>query len=135
MEELTELILKYASACISLLVLLFTAATYVVNKIKQRNKQTAAEEEKEEVEGKLAFSEELYKLVNEIIPLAMKKCEEMPNLNGTMKKLLALSDILINCNAEGINFEAHKDFIDEQIENLITFSKTINKRKEESNNG
>ena len=61
---------------------------------------------------------------------AIKKAEETPLIDGQTKKLLAMSEILLTCNADGIDFEMYKDFISEQIENLIMFSKTINKRKE-----
>ena len=83
------------------------------------------------MQEKLEDKNATYKLVNEIIPLAIKKAEETPLIDGKTKKLLALSEILLNCNEQCIDFELYKDFISEQIENLITFSKTINKRKDD----
>lgn len=121
--ELLEQIFKYVSAGLSLIVFLFTATMFVINKIKAKRKNVKAEEKAEELI-------DMFKLVNEIIPLAIKKAEEMPFIDGPTKKLLAMSEILLNCNSDGIDFEAYKDFISEQIEALITFSKTINKRKE-----
>lgn len=54
----------------------------------------------------------------------------MPNIDGATKKLLAMSEILLQCNEAQIDFDMFKNFISEQIENLILFSNTINKRKE-----
>lgn len=128
--ELLEQIFKYGSALLSLLVFLFTAICFIINKIKQKNKRINAEEEVEELVDELQDEKDIFKLVNEIIPLAIKKAEELPFIDGPTKKLLAMSEILLSCNSNGIDFEAYKDFISEQIEALIEFSKTINKRKE-----
>ena len=122
--ELLEMIIKYASSCLSLVVFLFTTILFIINKIKAKHRRIDAEEEAETLDAE-------YTLVNEIIPLAIKKAEDTPLIDGKTKKLLALSEILLNCNASNIDFELYKDFINEQIENLIEFSKTINKRKED----
>lgn len=129
--ELIKQIISYASFVISLIVFLITATSFVVNRFKIKRKKLTAEEENEELQEKLEDKNAVYKLVNEIIPLAIKKAEETPLVDGKTKKLLALSEILLNCNEQCIDFELYKDFISEQIENLITFSKTINKRKDD----
>lgn len=128
--ELIEQIIKYASTLLSLLVFIFTAVLFVINKIKAKHKRVSAEEKAEELEEQLEDKDATFKLVNEIIPLAIKKAEDTPLIDGQTKKLLALSEILLNCNSQCIDFELYKDFISEQIENLIEFSKEINKRKE-----
>lgn len=128
--QLLEEIVRYASVALSLLVFCFSVFMFIFNSIKKRAKKARCEEENEELQEKLEDKDAVYKLVNEIIPLAIKKAEEMPLIDGPTKKLLAMSEILLNCNSDGIDFEAYKDFISEQIEALITFSKTINKRKE-----
>ncbi|MBQ6883197.1 MAG: hypothetical protein IJO25_02455 [Clostridia bacterium] len=128
--ELLEQIIKWASSILSICVFLFTTILFIINKIKAKHKRVCAEEENEELQEKLEDQSAVYKLVNEIIPLAIKKAEEMPFIDGPTKKLLAMSEILLSCNADGIDFEMYKDFISEQIEALIEFSKTINKRKE-----
>ena len=128
--ESFEQIFKYISTAISLLVFLFTSVLFVINQIKKKHRKVGLEEEKEELEERLDDKKATFELVNRIIPLAIKKAEEMPLLDGPTKKLLAMSEILLTCNEEGIDFEFYKAFISEQIEALITFSKTINKRKE-----
>lgn len=129
--ELLETIVKYATTIFSAIVFIFTAIMFIVNKVRKHLKRVTAEEKAEELGEELTESNDLFKLINEIIPLAIKKAEDMKLIDGPTKKLLAMSEILLNCNENGIDFELHKEFISEQIENLIEFSKTINKRKEQ----
>lgn len=130
MFELLQNIKEYASLIFALVMFLYAVISFIIGLAKSHNKKLKAEEENDELQEKLEDQSAVYKLVNEIIPLAIKKAEDMPNIDGQTKKLLAMSEILLNCNEDGIDFESYKDFISEQIENLITFSKTINKRKD-----
>lgn len=128
--QLIKNIFEYISLVVSLVIFLFTATCFVIGKIKKKHTRVEAEQKAEELESKLEDEEDVFKLVNEIIPLAMKKAEETPLISGATKKLLAMSEILLGCEANNISFAQYKDFISEQIEALIEFSKTINKRKE-----
>lgn len=128
--ELLNKIINFASIGLSVAVLAFSLGVFIYNKVKKHDKKMACEEENKVLLEEVETDTSMYKLVNEIIPLAIKKAEETPLINGPTKKLLALSEILLSCNSKGINFERFKEFISEQIENLITFSKTINARKE-----
>lgn len=128
--DLLEQITRYVSVTLSLCVFAFSVFMFIFNSIKKHAKKIKCEEENEDLQEKLEDKNAVYKLVNEIIPLAIKKAEETPLIDGQTKKLLAMSEILLNCNSDGIDFEMYKDFISEQIEALIEFSKTINKRKE-----
>ena len=128
--QIIKQIFEYISLVVSLIIFLFTATCFVIGKIKKKHKRIEVEDKAEELADKLEEEQDLFNLVNEIIPIAVKKAEETPLIKGPTKKLLALSEILLICNASGIDFENYKDFISEQIEALIEFSKTINKRKE-----
>ena len=129
--ELLEQIFKYLSAILSLLVFLFTATMFIVNKIKQKHKKATFEDEKEALQEALEDEEARFKLLNELIPLAISKAEATPLINSMTKKMLAMSEILLNCNALKIPFEKFKDFISEQIDNLINFTKVINPREKD----
>ena len=128
--ELLKSIIALASLILSGLVLLYTFIRGLVNSIKKKKAKADVEEENDFLREKVEDEQATFKLVNELIPLAIKKAEETPLIDGPTKKLLAMSEILLKCNEDGIDFEMYKDFISEQIEALITFSKTINKRKE-----
>lgn len=130
MIELLQNIKDYASLIFALIMFLYALVTFVIGRIKKHNRKLTAEEENDELKDGLKFSQDEFILINEIIPVAIKKAEDMPNIDGATKKLLAMSEILLQCNDAQIDFEMFKDFISEQIENLICFSKTINKRKE-----
>ena len=129
MERL-QYAIRLVSLALSLIVFIITAISFVVACFKKKQKKSTAEKENDELKQELDVSNKEYQLINEIIPIAMKKAEEMPNIDGVTKKLLALSEILLKCSTCNIDFETYKGFISEQIENLITFSKTINKREE-----
>ena len=130
--ELLENIFKWVSMVLSLLVFLFTAFMFVINKCKQKRKRLTAEEHAEELEEALDEENAKFRLLNEILPLAIAQAEATPLVDGKTKKVLALSQALLSCNTLGINFEHFKDFINEQIENLISFTKVINPRSKDA---
>lgn len=131
MEATLKLIFEYTSAILSLLVFLFTACMFVVNKIRKKRKSVEAEQQAEALQEELDDEQARFKLLNELLPLAISKAEATPLINGMTKKMLAMSEILLNCNALKIPFEKFKDFISEQIDNLINFTKVINPREKD----
>ena len=131
MEQI-EMIVKYASVVLSLLVFGYSVFMFIFKSFKQKVKKKKYEDENEDLQEKLEDSQATFKLINEIIPLAIKKAEDVPLIDGQTKKLLAISEVLLSCNNENIDFDSYKDFINEQIENLIAFSKTINKREKDA---
>ena len=128
MEELLKLIFQYATSILSLIVFLCTALVFVINQIKKKHRRVEAEEDNKKLKEELAEEEARYKLVNELLPLAISKVESIPLINGPTKKMLALSEVLLSCNALNIPFDKFKDFISDQLENLIDFTKVVNKR-------
>lgn len=130
MFELLQNIKDYASLVFALLMFAYAVISFIIGLAKSHNRKLKAEEQNDELKDDLKESSDAFKLINEIIPIAIKKAEEMPNIDGSTKKLLAMSEILLQCNEAQIDFDMFKDFISEQIEALIEFSKTINKRKE-----
>lgn len=128
MQDTLELIFKYASAILSLCVFLFTASMFVINKIRAKRNRVTAEEKAEELEADLEDEQARNALIENILPSIIAEVEDMPNISGSTKKMLATSKVLLACNEEGINFDLFKDFIDKAIEKLIDFSKKVNKR-------
>lgn len=129
--ETIETIFKYGSAILSLLVFLCTACMFVINSVKKKHKRIEAEAQAEALQEELDEEQARFKLVNELLPLAISKAEATPLISGVTKKMLAMSEILLNCNALKIPFEKFKDFISEQIDNLINFTKVINPREKD----
>lgn len=70
-------------------------------------------------------SNKIITLISEIIPKAMIYGEKNATV-GENKKILALSKILLDCTANGINYEEKANDIDELIEKLVEFSKEVN---------
>ena len=129
-------IIEYITSIASALVFLFTATLFVINKIKSKHKKLSAEEENEALREQVDREGALLTLSNTIIPEAIKEVEHMPFIDGKTKKMLALSHILLHCNSLGYDFELYKDFINEKLEALISFSKQVNEeytpKKEET---
>lgn len=128
MQDLFEIGFKYASTILALIVFLFTAIMFIIGRIKQKRKKVTAEDKAEELQEELSDEQARFKLLNELLPIAIAKAEATPLVSGPTKKLLAMSELLLSCSANGIDFERFKDFISEQLENLIHFTKVINPR-------
>jgi Ca2+/Na+ antiporter len=131
MEQLLKTIFQYATSILSLIVFLCTALVFVINQIKKKHKRVEAEDKAEALQEELDDEQARFKLLNELLPLAISKAEATPLINGMTKKMLAMSEILLNCNALKIPFEKFKDFISEQVDNLIDFTKVINAREKD----
>lgn len=121
-------IVENLSSVISAVVFLFTAVLFIINKIKKKRSKLDAEEQAENLQEALTEKEARYALVSEIIPAAMMLVENMPNIDGATKKMLALSRILLDCNSRGIDYDKFGDFIGLQIEEVINLSKNLNAR-------
>ena len=92
--KLLEEILRYISLVTSLMLFAFSVVMFIYNFFKKKQKKLQIEENNEILQDKLEDTNASYVLVNEIIPLAIKKAEEMPLIDGPTKKLLAMSEIL-----------------------------------------
>ena len=122
-----ENIISYVSGIISIILFAYAVIMLMLNGIKNHRLKVAASDENEALEEKLEDRNATFKLLNEIIPAAIAKAESL-KLDGPSKKLLAMSEILLKCSEGSIDFEMYKPFIVEQIENLIGFTKIVNKR-------
>ena len=101
-------IIKLAILCISIL---SSIVITTVNSIKGRSKVKGAE------------AKEM--LISEIIPAAVIKAEKI-GVNGEVKKTIAISNIMMECAANNIEFSQHMQLIEEEIEKLIDVSKSVN---------
>lgn len=124
--ETLKLIIQNISMVVSIFVFLITAITFAINQFKKKQKRVLLEDENELLHDQLTSEEAKLKLINEVIPCAIKKVENIPLINGETKKMLALSEILIACNALSIDYASFKTFINDTLESLIGFSKVVN---------
>ena len=114
--ELLEKIIKIGASSLSLIVFAFSVVMFTLNKIKKHKNGICESEAQDEIA-----------LLKDIIPFAIEKAEQL-NVDGSVKRVLALSDILLNCQNANIDYNKYKDFIEQQLEELISFSKDVNKR-------
>ena len=123
-------IIQYAYIIACILSLIGGVVMYVHGLFNRKHKKLAIEDELEEAKNESACYEAELKLVKDIIPSAINEAETTPLIKDVTKKMVALSKILLCCNEEKIDYKTYEDFITEQVETLITFSKHINARKE-----
>ena len=84
--------------------------------------------ELESYKSKVGRTEKIISLIGEIIPQAMIFAENN-GVGGENKKLLALSKIMVQCFGNNINYAENNEVIDDAIEKLISFSKSVNADK------
>lgn len=122
--KLIEQLLTIGASIVSLIVFSFSVVICILNKIKKhKNGECEKDAQDENI------------LIKDIIPFAIEKAEESHVGNGALKKMLALSDILLSCQDANIDYGKYKTFIEEQLETLISFSKGVNKREKDQESG
>ena len=84
--------------------------------------------ELESYKSKVGRTEKIVSLIGEIIPQAMIFAENN-GVGGENKKLLALSKIMVQCFGNNIDYAENNEVIDDAIEKLISFSKSVNADK------
>lgn len=67
-------------------------------------------------------------LVNSIIPASIELAEKSGIMGGQLKKVLAMSDCMLKCSEAHIDWQKVSEFVSGKIEELIDFSKKVNKK-------
>ena len=67
-------------------------------------------------------------LVTEIIPASIELAEKSGILGGELKKVVAMSDVMLKCSEAHIDWSKVSEFVSGKIEDLIEFSKKVNKK-------
>ena len=137
MEKITSYVYVGVMALL-IVVTIVNIFTKIFSKKKHNKSEAENENEKESQTeyGTNGPSSELdspmLKLVKNIIPNAMELAEQSGVIGPSLKRLIALSNINLACNQEGIDYTANLDFIIKTVEDLISFSKCVNAKKAEN---
>lgn len=131
-----EAIMNSIQAISTIVILIINIALLLYNIIKsvigkKKNSQLFISEN--EVD-KSEVVENVVDIIKRIIPQAIIQAEKSGIKGSENKKLLALSQILLSCNAENFDYKANAELIDECLEDLIEFSKVVNAKKESDEN-
>ena len=95
------------------------------------NKCTELESTNDSIRNDLENSKKLLQLVQNIIPNAIHVAEYSgANINGSVKKLLAVAQIISDCAKNNISYEDNKDLIDNVIEEQVKLTKEVNVKKD-----
>ena len=95
------------------------------------NKCNELESTNDSIRNDLENSKKLLQLVQNIIPNAIHIAEYSgANINGSVKKLLAVAQIISDCAKNNISYEDNKDLIDNVIEEQVKLTKEVNVKKD-----
>lgn len=111
-------VVDFVSIGVFILSVISSIISILVSKFKNKNKL-------EEYKSKAERAKKVVELVSEIIPKAVSTAEKTGTM-GNNKKLIALSQILIECMNNNIDYSSVAENIDKTIEDLIKFSKEVN---------
>jgi hypothetical protein len=76
----------------------------------------------------LKETKNIIELIKNIIPKAIKTAEESGG-SGTIKKLIAVSQIVMECAKLGVDYNNYASFIDEELENQVKLTNEVNVQK------
>lgn len=118
-------------------IVLFLWSTLKAKRLKKQvnseleNKCEELESDNESVRNDLENSKKLLQLVQTIIPNAIHIAEYSgANINGSVKKLLAVAQIISDCAKNNISYEDNKELIDNVIEEQVKLTKEVNVKKD-----
>ena len=95
------------------------------------NKCNELESTNDSIRTDLENSKKLLQLVQTIIPNAIHIAEYSgANINGSVKKLLAVAQIISDCAKNNISYEDNKELIDNVIEEQVKLTKEVNVKKD-----
>ena len=104
------------------LTLIFWVILFIIKQFKKTFQKEAYEADNEELNA-------INKLVQNIIPKAIEVAEKVKGVPGEVKKNLALGEVMQQCISNDIDYEGHKAFIDEKIEEVIKLTKEVNAKQ------
>lgn len=129
MIDLTQLIITVVIIIINLIILIVNFVKAIINKVKRSKGEEVETTEAEDIEAIENSADDIVEIVKTIVPQAMMQAEQAGIVGSDNKKLLALSKVLLDCEAKGIDYKKNAELINDTIENLITFSKNVNANK------
>lgn len=133
--SILKLIAQYAYVAVLCLEVLGVCSLLVYKLIRHHKgkKEEMAENEQLSQELKLsnqAVDEEkaINLLITSIIPASIELAEHSGIIGGKLKKVIAMSDCMLKCSEAHIDWQKVSDFVSGKIEELISFSKQVNKK-------
>lgn len=115
------------------LMVIITLFNVFVSKKKVKNQSGKTEEAQSELE----LTNELVKklsaniyILNDYLVQAMEEAEES-GMTGVAKKAYVISLVIQKCAEQGFDYQEIKEQVRSKIEELISFSKKVNPRKEQ----
>lgn len=119
-------IIQYISYVLVFLSIAITVINFLITKFKKISIKDEQVEEIKELKSEISTSEKLVDVIRKIIPNAIKVAEASGIADGTVKKMIALSNILLECNNNDFDYKANSETINQVIEEFIDLTKKVN---------
>lgn len=126
--------------CIAVVSICISIATLIIGrirKLKTNAEKRISDEEYDELEERLTEAEDTKSQLGDsqnmlkifgIVQQAIRVAEQQPNLTGSAKKLIAVSDVIQRMAMEGIDYGKYAREVDKTIEEQVAFTKEVNSK-------
>lgn len=127
-----ELIKQYFTLIVSAFSLVVSLTYFVIVSIrtirarKYKHSVNDTEDCITTLETQLSNASNIYRVMTDMLPKAIKLAEENVGITGASKKLIAISNIIQQCAVEGINYQTIAQEVDVKLEELIDLTKKVN---------
>ena len=124
-----EIISKIVYYCLMGVLTILGIGNFIYTKIKSKKITKALEandrERATELEAKSNPFEELLKIIESVVPNAIK-IAEISATTGEAKKDLAMAKVMLECMTRGIDFKMFEEEISNTIDSYVAMSKEVN---------
>ena len=118
-------LLEYLPYIITLVnFVLYLVIFLCTKRIKGSKKLT--ENERKELTSKVETLQSLQEVLVNVVPQAIELAEKSGAMTPEAKKLIAMSQVMLQCSKQGLSFTEYQDKISDTIENDIMLTKRVN---------
>lgn len=126
---MAETVFKIIYYSVMGLLVVLSIGNFVYTKIKSKKIAKALEandrERATELQRERNPFEELLKVVEGSLPDIIQIAEQSAN-NGIAKKFIAMSQIMLECNKVGVNYQEHEAELSKLVDDFVAMSKVVN---------
>lgn len=127
--ENIEIATKVAFIIINAILLVLTICNFIYTKIKSKKIAKAIEANDEARAAEISREgnpfEKLIEIVENSLPNIIELAETTSN-NGIAKKFIAMSQLMIKCNENGINYNDFQTVLSQMVDNFVSMSRKVN---------
>lgn len=127
--ENIEIATKVVFIIINAILLILTICNFIYTKIKSKKIAKAINANDEaraaEIQREGNPFEKLIEIVENSLPNIIELAEST-STNGIAKKFIAMSQLMIKCNENGINYNDFQNILSQMVDNFVSMSRKVN---------